>query len=49
MYRDHLLTYLFPKEVGGFRQWMFSKQTYYLGGRVTILGVTIEWMDYYDA
>lgn len=49
MYRDHALTYLFPKEVGGWRNWVFSKKAYYLGGRVTLLGVTIEWMDYHSA
>lgn len=46
MYRDHSFTYLFRKEVGGWRNWVFSRKFYNCGGRVTVLGFTVEWMDY---
>lgn len=48
MYRDHRLTYLWPRDLG-WKRWAYSKQMYYLGGRVTLLGITIEWMDYHYA
>lgn len=49
MYRDHSFIYKFPKEVGGWKYWAYSKILYNCGGRVTVLGFTVEWMDYMHA
>lgn len=49
MYRDHHVLYLTPRQFSTWKEWVYSKQIMRHGGRVTLLGFTLEWTDYFYA